>query len=397
MCKFNMLRDLNPGFFLLSLPEKIFAMDVTLQEVVSASQMKTFVGFPYRHYKGNAFWVPPLRSDERRSLKAETNPAFSYCEVKLWLAFKNRQCAGRIAAVINHDYNRKTGEQMGRISRMEFVDDAAVSSSLFRVAEEWLRAKGMKAVHGPLGFSNLDVQGLLIEGFEYLPSIGSVYHFPYYQLHFEANVYVKENDWVEFLLSVGEIPEKALRLTEIVKKRFGLRSVSFSSRKELQAYGEKIFKVFNESFTELPYVSPMNDKMISFYASKYLGMLNPEYVKVIEDNTGEPVAFVVSIPSMSRAMQKARGRLFPFGFLYLLSAMRKADTADLLLAGVKPAFQRLGLIAILIEELQTVMIKKGIKKVETTGMFESNHKAIETWKSFDYIHHKRRRCYRKAL
>ncbi len=370
---------------------------VEIKEVVTSKDIKQFVDFQFELYKGHPYWVPPLKADEKKALSAKTNPAFEFCDAKFWTAWQDGKCVGRIGAIVNHTYNDKIGKKKGRFSRMEFIDDKEVSEKLFKTAEEWLKQQGMEVVHGPLGFTNFDNQGLLIEGFDYLPSIASVMHYPYFQKHIEALGYGKEIDWVEFRLKMGEeIPEKAIRLAEIVKKRNNLEVLHFKTKADLKVVMRDVFGLLNKAFDELPYVAPFSQKMINYYADKYFKVLNPEYVKVIKKE-GEVVAFIVGMPSLSEAMQKANGKLFPFGFMHLLKAMKHPEVMDLLLTGVDPKYQRLGLAAILINELQQVIQKHNIKFTETTGMFETNKKGITTWKSYDHIMHKRRRCFVKEL
>ena len=369
---------------------------IQIKEVSSNSDIKHFVDFPYELYKDNAFWVPPIKTDEIKQMRGKTNPAFAFCEAKFWTAWNADKCVGRIGAIINKDYNNKIGKKMGRFSRFEFVDDPEVSQKLLGVAESWLKERGMEAIHGPLGFTNMDNQGLLIEGFDYLPSIASVMHFPYYQKHIEDQDYKKENDWLEFRIKIEEIPEKALRLVQIIKQRSKLEVIHFKKKSEMQLYMKDIFHLLNKAFDELPYVAPFSDELIEFSTRKYTKILNPEYIIIIKKE-GQIVAFIVGMPSLSEAMQKVNGKLFPFGFRHIMKAMNKSDVMDLLLTGVDPDFQKLGLPAILISELQGTMIKYGIKYVESTGMFETNLKGAAIWKNYDYIQHKRRRCFVKAL
>ena len=370
---------------------------IEIKEVVSSKEIKQFVNFQFELYKDHPFWVPPLKSDEQKALNPKTNPAFEFCDAKFWTAWKDGKCVGRIGAIINRTYNEKIGKKKGRFSRMEFVDDKEVSKQLYHTAEKWLKERGMEEVHGPLGFTNFDNQGLLIEGFDYLPSIASVMHYPYFQKHIEALGYTKEIDWVEFRLKMGqEIPEKAIRLAKIIKERNNLEILHFKTKADLKVIMRDVFGLLNKAFDELPYVAPFSQKMINYYADKYFKVLNPEFVKVIK-REGEVVAFIVGMPSLSEGMQKANGKLFPFGFIHLMNAMKHAEVMDLLLTGVDPRYQRLGLAAILINELQQVIQKHNIKFTETTGMFETNKKGITTWKSYDHIMHKRRRCFVKNL
>jgi len=370
-------------------------MTVLIKEVQSQEDLQQFVRLPFEIYKNNKYWVPPVIKDEIKSLKKEENPAYEFCDAKFWIAYKNGVCVGRIGAIINKEYNEKTGNPVGRFSRMEFIDDTVVSEKLFETAEKWLRSEGMKSVQGPLGFSNLDLQGLLVEGFEEMPSIASVYHQPYYRPHIEALGYSKEIDWVEFRLTINEIPEKAQKLVNIIQKRYGLKVLSFKKARDLKPYGEKIFEVLNKAFDELFAVVSFNDKMIQFYVKKYFSILNPEFVKIIKDKDDQLVGFIVALPSLSKAMQKANGKLFPFGFYHIMKALKNPTEVDLLLTGVDPKLQGQGLSALLINELQKTMIEKGVKHVETTGIFETNHKVIQHWKNYEHVQHKRRRCFKK--
>jgi len=370
---------------------------VTIKEVVTSREIKQFVDFQFGLYQGSPFWVPPIKSDEKKALSPKTNPAYEFCDAKFWTAWKGGKCVGRIGAIVNHAYNKKIGEKMGRFSRMEFVDDREVSNLLYQTAEQWLKEQGMKKVHGPLGFTNFDNQGLLIEGFDYLPSIASVMHFPYYQKHIEALGYGKEIDWVEFRLKMwDEIPEKVVRLAKIIKERNNLEVLRFKTKNDLKVVMRDVFELLNKAFDELPYVAPFSQKMINYYADKYFKVLNPEYVVVIKKE-GKLVAFIVGMPSLSEGMQKAKGKLFPFGFVHLLKSMKHPEVMDLLLTGVDPSYQKLGLPALLIQELLGVLLKHDIKFVETTGMFETNQKGITHWKSYEHIQHKRRRCFVKDL
>ncbi len=369
---------------------------IELKEVNDHRDTKDFVELPFRLYKDHPYWVPPIKKDEIKQLHPDVNPAYAFCDAQFWTAWEDGHCVGRIGAIINHNYNKKIGKKMGRFSRFEVIDKQEVTDKLFEVAENWLREKGMEAIHGPLGFTNLDNQGLLIEGFDYLPSIASVMHFPYYQKHIENLGFEKENDWVEFRLKIEEVPEKALRLVEIIKKRNNLEVIHFKEKSEMKGYLKDVFHLLNRAFDELPYVAPFSDEMIEYSAKKYLDVLQPKYIVVIKKD-GEMLAFIIGLPSLSKAMQKAHGKLFPFGFLYIMKALKNPEEMDLLLTGVDPHWQKLGLPAILISELQKSMIENGVKYVETTGMFESNLKGATTWKNYDHIQHKRRRCFVKDL
>lgn len=369
---------------------------IKIQEVDSLPEIKKFVKFPFDLYKNNKYWIPPLKKDEEKMLDPDKNPAFSFCDAKFWTAWDGDHCVGRIGAIINHDYNKKIGQKMGRITRAEFVDDQKVADVLFDTAEEWLKSMKMLKVHGPLGFTNFDNQGLLIEGFEYLPSVASVMHMPYYREHYERRSYEKEEDWVEFRLKIEKVPEKARRLAEIIKKRNNLEIIHLKTKKDVHKYMFEVLQLLNRAFDELPYVAPFSDEMIEFSAKKYVDVIQPEFTIVIKKDS-KLVAFIVGLPSLSRAMQKAGGSLLPFGFIHIMRALKHPTEMDLLITGVDPHYQKLGLPAILINELQKSMIRVGVKYVETTGMFETNLKGATHWKNYDHIQHKRRRCFVKNL
>lgn len=373
-------------------------MAITIKKCDTLADKKKFVQFPYDLYSSNAYWVPPMKKDELNALQPATNPAFKNTEAEFWIALKDGKVAGRVGAIINKAYNEKTGEQLARLSRIEFIDDKEVSKALLDTAEKWAKEKGMKGIHGPLGFTNLDHQAILIEGFDHLPSIASEYHLPYYRSHFEAANYEKEMDWVEFRLKLEkEIPEKALKLNDMIQRRYSLKVIHFNNREEMKGYAPRVFELLNNAFGELFSFVKMSDELSQFYINKYFNILNPKFVKVIEDQHGNTIGFIVSLPSLSTAMQKARGKLFPFGWYHLTQALKKPKVVDLLLTGIHPDWQAQGVSALLITELQKVMMEHGVEYVETTGMIETNEKAINHWKNYDHIQHKRKRCFRKMF
>ncbi len=372
-------------------------MAIEVKEVKSANDFKDFVNVQFDIYKGNNFWVPPIKKDEIKALKSEYNPAFRFCKAKFWSAYKNGKCVGRIGAIINNKYNEKTNTKTGRFTRGEFIDEAEVSAKLFNTAEQWLKEEGMKKIQGPLGFTNLDHQGMLVEGFDHLPSAASEYHLPYYKEHLVNLGYEKEIDWIEFRLFLEGMPEKAKRGAEIVKKRSGLTVKSFTKTSELQAYGIELFEILNESFKDLFSVVALDKEMIRYYIKRYLMLLNPEFVKLVFDKEEKLIAFIVGLPSLSEGLQKANGSLFPFGWFHLNKALKHPKVIDLTLTGITPKYQAKGVTAILFYELHKVMEKYGVTEMETTGIFETNQKVIQNWKNYENIQHKRKRCWKKSL
>lgn len=371
---------------------------ITIQLVSTRNDQKEFVKLPFKLYKNNSFWIPPLLKEEMKIFSIETNPVLGFCDAAFWIVKNGSETVGRIAAIINHRYNEKVNEKLGRFSRFECIDDPQVASLLLNTAENWLREKGMTRVHGPLGFTNLDLQGMLVEGFDHLPSIASVYHLPYYRQMIENAGYEKENDWVEFRLKLEDhIPEKATRLVDMIKTRYKLSVVHFNHTREMLPYTRELFSLLGRAFDELPYVSSFDDASTEYYIKKYFTLLNPEFVKVLVDENKVMKGFIVGMPSLSRAMQKCNGKLYPFRFRHLIKAMKHPTEMDLVLTGIDPHLQGQGVAAVLIYELQQVLLKYKVPYVETTGIFETNHKAIQTWKNYEHIQHKRRRCFVKNL
>lgn len=372
-------------------------MGLKIIEVKSQTDIKEFVDLEFQIYKNHDYWVPPIRKDEVKALSPKTNPAYKFCDVKFWLAKRDGKPVGRIGAIINKDYNEKVGKKYGRINRIEFYDDQEVVDLLFNTAEKYLKDKGMKLIHGPLGFSNLDTQGLLVEGFDYLPSIGSVYHMPYYKDHFDRRGYEKENDWLEFRLTISEkAQEKANRGIELLKRRFGFEIVELKSKQDLKKYTHRIFEILNESFTELPYVATLNEDMISVYSEKYMDVLDPNFITLVRKDE-DIIGFFIGLPNLSEAMRKAGGKLFPFGFVHVLKAFKNPKVIDMMLTGVVPEHHNSGVAVLLVGELQRRMLARGINTLETTGVFETNQNVIANWKNYEHVQHKRRRCYVKEL
>jgi GNAT superfamily N-acetyltransferase len=371
---------------------------MTITEVKTVQQLKKFIHFPYKLYAGNKFWVPPLISDQMNILMRDRNPAFEFCEAVYWLAYNGNKIVGRIAGIINHRYNEIWGRKMAKFGWMDFIDDEEVSGALLKTVEAWAREKGMDCLCGPLSFCGMDPEGVLIEGFEELSTISTQYNYPYYMKHFERLGYRKETDWVEFDLKVPqEIPEKVDRLGEVVLKRSKLRIAETKKAKDLLPYGKELFALINETYKDLEGAVPMTDRQIDVYIKQYFSYISTEYIKIILDENNKIAAFGIGMPSLSKAFQKARGRLFPFGFLHILRAIKKNDCVDLYLVAVRPDLQNKGINAILMTEVNKACIRNGIDRVESGGELEENTKVQAFWKHYDARQHKRRRSYIKDL
>jgi GNAT superfamily N-acetyltransferase len=371
---------------------------VQLREVVSSRDLHEFINFPYRLYRGHPYWVPPLWIDEKNTLSSAKNPAFEYCEARYWLAIKDGRTAGRIAAIRNDKFIKKWEQNYLRFGWMDFEDDPEVAEALFVAVENWAREQGMVAVHGPLGFTDLDREGLLIEGFEERGTLPMIYNYPYYPRYLEKIGYEKDVDWLQFEIAVPEdIGEKFKRLKKLVFERNNLHLLKPSRSKDLLPYGNGIFDVINKAYADLYGVVPLNDQQVRNYIKQYFSFVRAEFIKIIVNEEDEVVAFVVSIPRLTEALQKANGRLLPFGFFHLLRAMQRPKELVFYLIGIRPDYQNKGINAILLSELYDECIRHGIKSVQTCGELEHNSNVITLMKNFDSRLNKRRRCYIKRL
>jgi GNAT superfamily N-acetyltransferase len=373
-------------------------MAIELKVVETLGELKQFVAFQYSLYRGNEYWVPPLRSDELQTLRKDKNPAFDFCDATYWLAYKEGRIVGRIAGILNRKYNERWNQKTARFGWVDFVDDAEVLSALFRVVEQWAKNQGMKDIHGPLGFTDMDGEGTLIEGFEEVSTLGAIYNYPYYPGHIERAGYSKDVDWVEYEVTMhSEIPEKVERMAGIALSRYNLTVLKRKKASEMLPYARDVFHVLNEAYRDLYGFVELSDRQIDMYVKQYFGFVIPEFLPVVLDSHGKVVAFGIAMPSLSRALQKAHGRLFPFGFIHVLRAMKNNRKADLYLTAVRPDMQNKGVNAILMHEMNKVFIKNKIEKVETNRELEANAKVQAQWRYYETRQHKRRRCYQKDL
>ena len=376
-------------------------MSIEIRQITpTRSELKKFVQFQIDLYEGNAFFVHPLISDDVNTLDPQKNPAFDFTDAAYFMAYRDGKPVGRIVGTINRQVNEKLGEADARFGWIDFTDDAEVCRLLLKSVEDWARSKGMKKVVGPLGVSDLDYEGTLIEGFDELSTMATIYNYPYYGPHIEAAGYEKESDWVEFLMEVpAEMPERYNRVAEIVKNKLGLRVVKFNNRKKIKdAYGRAIFELVNESYKDLYQYSPLTDRQIDHYIDLYLGLLNLDLVCLIVDKEDTLVGIGIALPSMSRALQKSKGKMFPFGWYHLLKGLKgKNDRVDLLLVAIRPDLQSKGANALIFQDLIPQFQKYGYKYAESNPEMESNDKVQNQWTIFNPRQHKRRRSYAKKL
>jgi GNAT superfamily N-acetyltransferase len=373
-------------------------MTITIKEVTNRRLLREFVNFPFKLYRDNPYWVPTLRSDDLNTLRKDKNPAFAFCQAKYWLAYKDGKIAGRIAGIINPRYQERWGNAYARFGWIDFINDDQVSQSLLSKVEEWAQEQGMQAVHGPLGFTDMDPEAMLVEGFDEMGTLIGIYNYPYYQTHLEKAGYVKDTDWVEFEIKVpaGEV-EKIKKLAEIVEERYHLHYLNAKNKKELLQYAQQLFELLEEAYQDLYGVTPLSQEQINTYIDQYLGLLSPEFIPIVLDESNKMVAFGIAMPSLSQALRKSRGRLFPFGFLHLLHALHKNNKGDLCLIAIRKDFQGKGINSMLMTSLLDVFAKMGITSVESNPELEDNIHVQAQWKHFETRQHKRRRVFIKTL
>ena len=373
-------------------------MDVRIKEVQTKKALKEFVDFPHRLYAGNAYWVPSLRSDDMNTLDHEKNPAFAYCEARCWLAYEGKQVVGRIAGIINRRHKEKWGQPYMRFGWFDVIDDPAVTLALLEKVEGWARDEGLTAVHGPMGFTNMDHAGMLVEGFEELATQATGYNCDYYGDHMAQAGYVKDVDYLEHeILMPDAVDRKITKLAKLVLKLNNLRLLEVKDKKELLPYAHELFEMLGAEYKHLYGVVPLSEEQVDAYINQYFGFISPEFVPVIVDSGGRMVAFGVTIPSLSKALQRSKGRLFPFGAFHLMRALKKNDRADLLLVAVAKEYQGKGVNAVLINHIFEVFRDFGIKKIESNPELESNIAVQAQWKHFERRQHKRRRIFIKHL
>ena len=362
--------------------------------------LRKFTQFQIALYRANDYYVPPLVSDDVKTLDPKKNPAFDFCEAQCFMAYEGGRPVGRVAAIINNAVNERSGEKSVRFGFLDFEDNPEVSAALMKAVEQWGKERGMTRVIGPLGFTDLDHEGMLIEGFDELSTMATIYNYPYYPEHIERLGYAKDSDWKEFVMDVPDgIPEKMNRVADIVKKRTGLKVKKYTSRKKIkEEYGRALFELVNEAYDQLYEYSPLTDRQIEYYINQYLDLLDLDLVTIIVDEEEKLVGVGISMPSMSRALQKAKGKLFPFGWIPLLKGLKgKNDRVDLLLVAVKPEYQSKGVNALLFQDLIPYYIKRGFKWAESNPEMETNAKVQSQWDYFTHRQHRRRRSYVKNI
>ena len=385
-------------------------MSITIKKVESRRDLKRFIRFNEELYRGNQYAVPDFLEDMLETFDRKKNAAFEFCEGDLFLAYRDDKIVGRIVAIINHKANKKWQTRNVRFGWIDFIDDEEVSRALIEAVEQWGRERGMNKIVGPLGFTDMDPEGMLIDGFDQLSTMSTTYNYPYYPIHMEHLGFKKEVDWVERKVMVPTADEhqadmqKYFRVAELSMKRYNLHMRRFKSHKEVLAadggqYIKKIFDVVNRSYADLYGYSEMNERQIMQYAKTYLPFLDMRLLAIVEDEHNEPIAVGITMGSLSYALQKAHGKLFPFGWWHLAKAIyfKPAPVLDMLLIGVLPEWQNKGVNAPLFTQIIEVAQKMGFVWAETHVQLENNEKSQGQWAHLDATIHKRRRCWQKDL
>ena len=378
-------------------------MSVTIKKIEynDKEAKKAFIKFPIKLYEHCPYYVPSLIIDELDTLDTKKNPAFDFCEIQLFLAYRENQIVGRIAAIINHNANTVWEERKGRFGFVDFIDDKEVVDTLFEAAEEWLKSKGMLEIAGPMGFTDLDPEGLLIEGFDKVSTMATKYSFPYYVDHIVRLGFVKEVDWNEYRMPVPKsVPERHQRIANMVMQRYGLKVLKFKNLKSVEPYVEKLFHLLNVAYKPLYGFSPLTQRQIDHYVKMYVPLLRWELVTIIiKEETDEVVGFGIGVPSLSEGLIKSRGKLFPFGWYPLWRDLKskKNPVIDLMLIGIAPEYQGKGVNAIVFSDFIPSAFNCGFQWAESNPELEQNDKVASLWEGFNAENHKKRRAYKKNI
>lgn len=377
-------------------------MSVEIKKVTTKSELKRFIRFNYEFYKDNPYSVPDLYDDMLNTFSPRKNAAFEFCEADYFLALRDGKIVGRVAAIINRRANETWNRKTVRFGWIDFIDDMEVSTALIDTVKQWGKERGMTEIEGPLGFTDMDAEGMLVEGFDQLSTMATIYNYPYYPQHMERLGLSKSADWVEMKIYVPDaIPEKHRRISEIIAKRYNLHIRKLKSKKEVRQSGvaHDIFRLINDAYTPLFGYSRMTERQIDQYVNMYVPVLDLRMVSIVENEQNEIVAVGISMASLSRALQKAKGRLLPFGWYHLLKALmwKRPKVLDLLLVAVRPDYQGKGVNALLFTDLIPVYKELGFEYAESNPELEMNEKVQNQWQYFKTEQHKRRRCFKADI
>lgn len=376
-------------------------MSIIIKTVSSKKDFMTFARFANKLYKGNKYYVPSMPMDDLSTFSKEKNAAFEFSDAEFYLAYKDGEVVGRVAAIINHKANDAWKVKQVRFGWIDFIDDLEVSAALLDAVIEFGRKAGMTQIVGPLGFTDFDPEGMLVEGYDRLGTMALIYNHPYYPEHMKKHGYYKETGWIEYRLTIPEfVSERHKRIAEAVMERYDLRIIKKTRRQiKKERYGQKLFNLINQTYCVLYGYSLLSEKQIDQYVDMYLSLIDTEMLTFVENKEGELIAAGISIPSLSEALQKCNGEIFPFGWWHLLKAMflKKPDTLDLLLIGVRPDYQNRGINSLMILDLVVRYNKLGFRYAETNAMLETNNRIHAMFEPFEKEVHKRRWVFGKHI
>lgn len=372
--------------------------NIYIKQVATEKDLMDFIKFPMNLYQDNPNYVPPLINEEKNIWNPKENPALNYSEAKQFLALKNDKIVGRIAVLINRKEEKELGIKKVRFGWLDFVDDADVSKALIDEAIKFAKENQIDKIEGPMGFTNLDKAGMLTFGFDKLATMIGLYNNEYYPKHLENLGLVKEKEWVEFELQFPEIlPEKVEKFSSLIAQKYKLRTLKFKHKKEILPYVESMFKLLDETYKHLSTYTPISDEQIKTYKEKYFGFIDKDYITCVADENNQLVAFAITMPSYSKALQKSKGKLFPFGWWHFLQAGKKNERANFYLIGIHPEYQRRGVTSMIFKAIQENLKSKGIKYLETNPELEENKSVQVLWQDYHPVHHKSRRTYSLQL
>ena len=372
---------------------------IIIKEVTNKKELKAFVHFPNVLYKGNPYYVPQIESMDRDTLTPGKNHAYEVCEGKCWLAYNEKgEIVGRVAGIVNHKYNEKTGEKICRFGWIDFIDDPNVVKALMDTVEGYAREKGLDTMNGPMGFLEFDAAGVLVEGYDKLPTAYGKYNAPYYEQHLLDLGYVKDADYVEYFIKVPDvIPERYARMAELVSIKNSLHQAVIHNRTELMPYLDGLFRCLNSAYSKLHGFSELTPGQWDDLKKQFLSNINVDYVSIVLDADEHVVGFGVALPSLSKAMQKAKGSLFPFGWIHMLKALKQNDTLDLLLIAIDEKYKNKGVNAMIFDKFAQGITKNGVKYIESTRELEDNTSVQNLWRYLEHELTKRARTYKKHL
>ena len=370
--------------------------EVNTVKVRTQRQLKQFIDFPAKLYADCKCWVPALRGDEFKTFDRQKNEAFAFCEADCFLAMRGKEVVGRVAAIVNH--RADDADMSARFGWLDFVEDIDVLRSLMDAVRCWALLRGRKVLKGPWGFTDMDKEGLLVEGYEHLSPFTCLYNYPYYDIHLARLGFTKDVDWTQRIMTVSSTMPPMFQYAPLVEERFGIHVVRPRSMRSLaRQYGKGVFSMYNEAFAPLAGFSPLGDKQISTYLNTYVPLLDKDFVAVAVDSQDQPVGFLACIPTLSTAIRRAHGHLSPFGLLHIAHALRQNDTLEALIIGVSPKYQACGVPILMFKYVHENCVRRGIRRIILNPQLEENHKVQNLFNDYDTEPFMRRRAYRMKI